>query len=83
MVVTVDPMVVRLVEIQEREGWPDGRMARELSVSRPRWNLIRRGNRELPGDLAIAAARRFPELTRDLLDRVTSRPERAKDAVAS
>jgi transcriptional regulator with XRE-family HTH domain len=76
----MQPMVDRLVEIQKREGWPDGRLAREIGISRPAWNLIRRGKRPLRAQPAMQAAHRFPQLTRELLTFVSSATEHGEEA---
>lgn len=65
-------MLQKLVEIQEREGLTDGQMAARLQCSRPLWNLVRNGRRQLSDDLAVRAVGAFPELTRELLDRAAA-----------
>jgi hypothetical protein len=75
-------MVRRLIEIQKREAWSDGEMARQIGISRPSWNLIRHGKRQMWAEAQHSATRRFPELTRELLDNVMSGTERQPQAVA-
>lgn len=61
-------MLTKLADIQRREGWSDGQMARRIGLSRPQWNLVRNGRRPLTHATALRAAGAFPELTRDLID---------------
>jgi transcriptional regulator with XRE-family HTH domain len=77
-------MLQALMDLQKRQGLSDRAMAEGLGCSRPYWNLIRNGKRDLPHRLAVTAAGTWPELTRHLLDlaesSVTSRtdtPERS------
>lgn len=61
-------MLQALIDLQKRQGLSDSAMAAGLQCSRPYWNLIRNGKRDLPHRLAVNAAGTWPELTRHLLD---------------
>lgn len=63
-----DTMLEALIALQNRHGLTDGQMAEALGCSRPYWNLIRNGHRDLPKSLSVTAAGVWPELTRHLLD---------------
>jgi plasmid maintenance system antidote protein VapI len=60
-------MLKKLREIQKRERLTDGEMAEKLGCSRPSWNLMKNGHRELRDEWAVRAAGVWPELSRDLL----------------
>lgn len=71
-------MLDALLDIQAKNGWSDGEMARRLGISRPHWNMIRNGRHPLTHKTAVKAVGAFPELTRMLLDMAaTSVPEAA------
>lgn len=76
----------KLIAIQRRDRLSDGEMAVRLGCSRPTWNLIKNGRRDLPDAYAVRAAGVWPELTRELLDRaalsVTDGPKNPRGAVA-
>lgn len=64
-------MLEQLIDIQRRNSWPDGEVARRLGISRSYWCHLRRGNMQFTPMVAVRAAGAFPELTRALLDIVS------------
>lgn len=65
-------MLSKLIEIQEREGWPDAEMAARLGVARSTWTEVRNGRLPLSHKVQMAAAAAFAELRGDLLMSVSS-----------
>lgn len=57
-----EALVTALIERQEREGWSDREMSRQLNVSHVTWRSVRIG-RHGPGVMFIGrCSERFPEL---------------------
>lgn len=56
-----DPLVAKLVEIQDREGLNGVEFARRLGVHTSYWHLVRQGDRGVGRKLLDGALAAFPE----------------------
>ncbi len=64
----IAPLVIALVELQDKEMIIDSDFAKELGVSTSTWNVTRRGGMPLGPKLLRGAMLRFPELFRQEVD---------------
>ncbi len=74
-------MLEKLIAIQQREELTDAQFAAKLGISRPLWNMIRRGVMGLSASAAITAVGVWPELTADLLSMADSQAKAARAAL--
>ncbi len=59
----MDRLIAELIDRQEREGWSEREMARQLGISEASWHRIRSGTRGMGTSVIRRVLFRFPEFT--------------------
>jgi len=74
-----DPLVAKLIEIQEREQLNGVEFARRLGVHTSYWHLVRQGDRGVGRKLLDGALTAFPEFAAFYAQRLTISQDQSAD----